>query len=165
MTARIKIEHVLEASEERFWAEVFRSEDFNRALYIDHLGFGYELESWEPATSHRRARIRPLTNVPKALTDLLGGEVSFVEDGAYDEATGRYDFHIIPSRLRERVAVKGSVETEPLTDRTCRRIVTLDIDVRMFAIGRIVESLLEATTREQYDKNAAFINDYLATGN
>ena len=43
--------------------------------------------------------------------------------------------------------------------------MTLDIDVRMFAIGRVVESLLEATTREQYDKNAAFINDYLANGN
>ena len=132
---------------------------------VGHLGFGYELESWDPATSYRRARIRPLTNVPKALTDLLGGEISFVEDGACDEAAGRYDFRIIPSRLQERIAVKGSVETRPLTDRACRRIVTLDIQVRMFGVGGVIESLLEATTREQYDKNAAFINEYLAAGN
>jgi hypothetical protein len=159
------MEHVLEASDEQFWAEIFRSEEFNRALYIGHLGFGYELESWDPTTYYRRARIWPLTNVPKALTDLLGGEISFVEDGSCDEAAGPYDFRIIPSRLRERIGVKGRVETTPLTDRTCRRIVTLEIDVRMFGIGGVIESLLEATTREQYDKNAAFINEYLAAGN
>jgi len=165
MAAKFTMEHVLEAREEQFWAEIFRSEKFNRALYIGHLGFGYELESWDPTNSSRRARIWPLTNVPKALTDLLGGEISFVEDGSCDEAAGRYDFRIIPSRLRERIDVKGCVETTPLTDRTCRRIVALEIDVRMFGIGGLIESLLEATTREQYDKNAAFINEYLAAGN
>ena len=162
MAVRFSIEHVLQASEERFWADIFRSEEFNRALYIGHLGFGYELESWDPVTCHRRARISPVTNVPKPLTNLLGGEISLVEDGSCDEAARRYDFRIIPSRLHERIGVKGRVETTPLTDRTCRRIVSFEIEVRMFGIGHVIESFLETTTREQYEDNAAFINQYLA---
>ena len=164
MAATFVIEHVLEASEEQFWADIFGSEEFNRALYIGHLGFRYELESSDPEARYRRARIWPATNVPKTLTDLLGGEISFVEDGYCDEAGGRYEFRIIPSRLRERIGVKGQVETTSLTEGTCRRIVTLEVEVRMFGIGGLIESLLEATTREQYDKNAAFINEYLAAG-
>jgi hypothetical protein len=162
MAARFVVEHVLQASEEQFWTHVFRSERFNRALYIDHLGFGYELESWDPATCSRRARIWPVTNVPKALSSLIGGEINFVEEGVCDEATRQYDFSIIPSRLSDRIDVRGRVETEPLTDRTCRRRVTLDIEVRMFGIGPVMESFLERSIREQYDENAAFIDDYLA---
>lgn len=162
MAAKFTVEHVLQASEKQFWTHVFRSERFNRALYIDHLGFGYELEAWDPATCSRRARIWPVTNVPKALSSLIGGEISFVEDGVCDEAARQYDFRIIPSRLSERIDVRGRVETAPITDQTCRRTVTLDIEVRMFGIGTVMESFLEKSTREQYDKNAAFINDYLA---
>ena len=165
MTVRLTIEHVLQTTEERFWSDVFGSEDFNRALYIDHLGFGYELESWDPSDGSRRARIWPVTNVPKTLSNLIGGEISFVEDGVYDEAAGHYDFHIIPSRLSERIDVRGRVETAPLADRTCQRTVTLDIEVRMFGVGSVMEAFLAKSTREQYGKNAAFINEYLAAVN
>jgi hypothetical protein len=161
MSHRFTIEHELQASEERFWDQIFKSEDFNRALYVEHLGFGYDLESWNPATCHRRARIWPVTNIPKALANLLGGEINFVEDGTCDETARLYDFRVIPSRLADRIGIRGRVATTALTDRTCQRTVTFEIEVRMFGVGAMIESFLEATTREQYDKNAAFIDEYL----
>lgn len=162
MAARFTVEHALQASEQQFWDEVFKSEDFNRALYIEHLGFGYELESWDPAACSRRARIWPVTHIPKVLTGLLGGEISFVEEGVCEEPARLYEFRIIPSRLPERIDVRGRVETTPLTDRTCRRTVSIEIEVRLFGIGAVMESFLEKTIREQYDENAAFIDKYLA---
>jgi hypothetical protein len=133
MTVRFVIKHALRASEQQFWAEIFRSEGFNRALYIDHLGFGYELELWEPQTGRRRARIWPITHVPKAFMTVLGGEISLLEEGVCDASADRYDFRIIPSRFPERIRVGGSVVTTPLSDDTCERTVSFEIEVRVFA--------------------------------
>ena len=58
--------------------------------------------------------------------------------------------------------VSGTVVTAPLSDRTCERTVTFEMEARVFGVGHVIESFLETATREQYDKNAAFINEYLA---
>lgn len=162
MTVKFVIQHELPMSVEQFWAEIFGSEEFNRALYIDHLRFGYELELWNPATGRRRARVWPTNNVPKAFARVLGDKISFVEEGTCDEDLHRYHFRVVPSTLPERIQVNGTVVTAPLSDRTCERTVTFEIEARMFGIGHVIESFLERTTREQYEDNATFIKEYLA---
>jgi|GEM_PF-1302734 len=163
MTTHFILQHELDTPVERFWTDIFESEDFNRALYIDHLGYRYELDLWDRATGHRRARVWPTHNVPKALASVLGNTISFVEDGIYDEDAERYDFKVIPSTLAGRIGVSGTVEVEPLSARSCERSVTFEIEARVFGVGHLIESFLETTTREQYDRNALFINEYLAT--
>jgi hypothetical protein len=162
MTVNFVMQHELHTSVEQFWAEIFRGEEFNRALYIDHLRFGYELELWNPATGRRRARVWPTNSIPKALAKVLGDKISFVEEGTCDDDLNRYDFRVIPSALPERIQVHGTVVTAPLGDRTCERTVTFEIEARVFGIGHAIESFLETTTRKQYEDNATFINEYLA---
>jgi hypothetical protein len=138
MTVKFAIRHELPVSAEQFWAEIFRSEDFNRALYVDHLGCGYELELWDPVTGRRRARVQPNNNLPQALAAVLGDKISFVEDGICDDDAEQYDFRVIPSRLGERIQVRGTVVTRPLSKRTCERTVNLEIEARVFGIGGLV---------------------------
>lgn len=162
MTVNFDIRHELPMSVERFWAEIFRSEEFNRALYIEHMGCGYELEVWDPATGERRARVWPNKNVPQALIPLIGDKLGFVEEGTCDDDAERYDFRVVPSSFSERIRVGGTVVTRPLSEQTCERTVTFEIEARMFGIGRLVENLLESGTRDSYDKNLSFIKAYFA---
>jgi hypothetical protein len=41
--------------------------------------------------------------------------------------------------------------------------VTLEIGADVLGLGRLIEAYLVATTREQYVKNAALVNEYLAS--
>jgi hypothetical protein len=156
----LTMQHELHTSEDGFWTEIFESEEFNEALY-EHLGLRYELESRDPATGLRRARVWPLDKLPSLLTSLLGGDVSLLEEGTRHPRHEHYDFTIVPTVLSDRILLKGSVSTEPLGPSACRRTVTMDIQVKILGLSGAVESLLERATREQYDDNAAFINDYL----
>jgi hypothetical protein len=162
MTITFVIQHELQASVEQFWSEIFESEEFNRALYVDRLGFRYELELWDPATGHRRARVWVTDGVPKPFAGVLGNKVGFVEEGTYDDEAERYDFRVIPSALSRRIPIKGTVVTAPLSERTCERLVTFEIEVRVLGVGPAIEKFLETRMREQYDVNANFINEYLA---
>jgi len=157
-----EIRQLLDCSEEEFWERIFRSEDFNQYLY-EGLGFEYELQVWNGDTGYRRAKVCPTQQMPRAVAKVLGDRFSYVEEGEFDAATDRYDFRVIPSSLPDRIRVKGSVVVEPISPHQCERRVTLEIGAAVLGLGRLIEAYFVATTREQYAKNAALVNEYLAS--
>jgi hypothetical protein len=161
MPKNLAIQQLLDCSEKEFWVRIFASEDFNQYLY-DGLGFGYELQEWNPDTGFRRAKIWPSQQMPRAVARVLGDRFSYVEEGTFDAEAGRYDFRIITSAATDRIRSKGAVAVEPVSARQCERRVTLEIAADVPGLGRLIESYLVTTTREQYAKNAALVNEYLA---
>jgi len=162
MAKRLAIRQLLDCSEQEFWDRIFRSEDFNRYLY-DGLGFKYELEEWNPESGYRRARVWPTHQMPRAVARVLGERFSYVEEGKLDTLTRRYEFVVIPSTIADRIRVKGCVAIEAVSPIQCERQVTLDIGADVLGLGRLIETYFAATTRAQYAKNAAIVNDYLAS--
>jgi len=162
MPKNLAIRQLLDCSEEDFWERIFRSEDFNQYLY-EGLGFEYELQEWNRDTGYRRAKIWPTHQMPKAVARILGERFSYVEEGTFDAKSARYDFRVIPSAVADRIRAKGSVVVEAVSARQCERRVTLEIGADIRGLGRIIEAYFVATTREQYAKNAALVNEYLAS--
>ena len=161
MAKTLAIRQLLDCSEDDFWERIFRSEDFNRYLY-DGLGFEYELLEWNQDTGYRRARVSPGQQMPRPLAKVFGARFSYVEEGEFDPVERRYAFRVIPSALAERIVARGSVVVSPVSQQQCERHVTVEIGADVLGIGRLIESYLVASTREQYAKNAALVNEYLA---
>jgi hypothetical protein len=158
----LAIRQLLDCSEEEFWERIFRSEDFNHYLY-EGLGFEYELQEWNSDTGYRRAKIWPSQQMPRAVAKVLGERFSYVEEGSFDASAVRYDFRVIPSALPERIRVKGTVMVEPVSAHQCERRVTLEIGASVLGLGGLIEAYFVTATREQYAKNAALVNEYLAS--
>ena len=161
MPKTLAIRQLLDCSKPDFWDRIFRSEEFNRYLY-EGLGFEYELHDWNPETGYRKAKVWPAHQMPRALAKVLGERFSYVEEGTFDPVAERYEFRVIPSTLADRIRAHGTVTVAPVSDSQCERRVTLQIGADVVGLGRLVEAYLLATTREQYAKNAALVNDYLA---
>ena len=158
---RLTLEHTLRATVQQFWKHIFEDESFNRELYLQELGYGYELIEWSEETGERVAKVVPNTEVPRPVAAVLGGRISFTEHGTYDRAGGVYTFEVIPSTLSERIRTKGTVRAEPSGKDQCIRTVELEITARFPGVGKLVERFLMSTTRDQYDQNARFANQYL----
>ena len=162
MPKSLAIRQLLDCPEPEFWSRIFGSEDFNRYLY-DGLGFAYELLEWDQETGLRRAKISPSQQMPKAVARVLGERFSYVEEGTFDPVARRYDFRVITSAVTDRIRVQGTVTVEPVSEQQCERRVTLEIGANVLGLGRLIEAYFVATTREQYAKNAALVNEYLAS--
>jgi len=156
------IRQLLDCSEDEFWERIFRSEDFNQYLY-EGLGFEYELLEWNRETGYRRAKVCPTQQMPRAVAKVLGDRFCYVEEGTFDTSAERYDFRVIPSSLPDRIRVKGSVMVEAVSPHQCERRVTIEISASVLGLGRLIETYFVAITREQYAKNAALVNEYLAS--
>jgi hypothetical protein len=161
MPKSLAIRQLLDCSEREFWDRIFRSEDFNRYLY-EGLGFEYELLEWNAESGYRKARVWPGHQIPKPLAKVFGERFSYTEEGTYDPVVEHYQFRVIPSALPERIRAVGSVVVEGVSDSQCERKVSVEISADVLGLGRVIESYLVNTTREQYAKNAALVNEYLA---
>ncbi len=161
MAKTLSIRQLLDCSEGEFWVKIFQSEDFNHYLY-EGLGFDYELHEWNPDTGFRRAKVWPGHQMPRAVKKVLGERFSYVEEGRFDPVTQRYEFRVIPSALPERIRAEGVVVVEGVSDSQCERHVTVEIGADVLGLSRLIEGYLVASTREQYAKNAALVNEYLA---
>lgn len=161
MPKSLAIRQLLDCPEEAFWERIFASEDFNHYLY-EGLGFEYELQEWNKETGYRRAKIWPTRQMPRALARVFGERFSYIEEGTFDAEAERYDFHVITSAVADRIRAKGTVTVEAVSAHQCERRVTLEIAAEVLGLGRLIETYFVSTTREQYAKNAALVNEYLA---
>ena len=161
MPKSLAIRQLLDCSEPEFWSRIFRSEDFNRFLY-DGLGFEYELLEWNVKSGYRKARVWPRHQMPGPLMKVFGERFNYTEEGAFDPVAERYRFRVIPSAIPDRISAIGSIAVEAISETQCERKVSFEITADVLGVGRVIESYLVSTTREQYAKNAALVNEYLA---
>jgi len=161
MPKSLAIRQLLDCSEQEFWDKIFRNENFNRYLY-EGLGFDYELLEWNAKSGYRKARVWPGQQMPRPLSKVFGERFSYTEEGTYDPIAERYQFRVIPSAMPERIRAFGSVVVEGLSERQCERRVSLEISADVLGLGRVIETYLVATTRQQYAMNAALVNEYLS---
>ncbi|MEZ4324590.1 MAG: DUF2505 family protein [Polyangiales bacterium] len=162
MTTKFTVEHVLNTTPEGFWTRIQPNEEFYRALYVDHLGYEYELLECDLAVGTRKARIKPTADAPKVIREALGERFSFIEDGKYDAAAGRYDFQIIPNTFTDKVHTTAYQIMVPHGSDQCVRTVHFEITANLLGLGAILEKFIARTTRESYGDSAKFTNDFLA---
>ncbi|MBW1831454.1 MAG: hypothetical protein DRH23_02485 [Deltaproteobacteria bacterium] len=162
MPKTLEIRQLLDCTEETFWERIFHNEDFNHYLY-DGLGFKYELQEWNPETGYRRAKLWPMQQMPRAVASVLGERFSYIEEGTFDAEAERYDFRVITSAVADRIRVRGTVTVEAVPPNQCERRVALEIGADVLGLGRLIEAYFVAMTREEYAKNAALVNEYLAS--
>jgi hypothetical protein len=161
---RVEIRHVFRCSPDTFWNDVFGNEEFDRELYLESLKFpAYEIleaKTADDGTVKRRVKSVPSSEAPAVVQKALGENVSYVEVGTYDPKAQRYRFDIEPNRLKDKILIRGEMWTEPAGDEA-RRCVDIEVNVKIFGVGKLVESFISQSLRDNYEKAASFTNVWL----
>ena len=162
---RYTIKHTIETDIDTFWNKVIFDPEFNRKLFIEHLGFtAYNvLEDRTDADGvrHRRVDAVPKIELPAAARKVLGDNLGFVEVGRYDPAVKRYYINVLPKTGGDKIKTTTEIWAEPSGDKRCERIVSIDNSVKIFGIGGLVEGFIEQQTRDSYARGAEYTNRYI----
>jgi hypothetical protein len=161
----VKIAHEFDCDEQTLWKMCFFDEEYTRRLYHETLRFPVYRMLDQKLTDDalvRRIEIQPLIeNVPGAIKGVLGDKFGYVEEGTLDRTVQRYRFRIVPNVLPEKTTISGEMFSEKVSDDRTRRIVSFSIEVKVFAVGRVLEQKTIDDTKASYDKIAVFTRDYL----
>src|SRR6476646_5329943 len=141
--ADVTLRHEFECDEDTFWDKLMFGEEFNRRLYFDVLKFpGFKLLEQREEGDKRSRRVHidpPLGNVPAPVKKVVGEKLSYIEEGTYDKKTRRYEFKVTPSTMADKTKNSGVLYTERLGEKRTARIARVDVQVKVFMIGGLVE--------------------------
>lgn len=168
---RYTIKHLIDTDIDTFWNKVFFDPEFNRALFIEALGFTtYNvLEDKRDAdgTIHRRIECVPKVELPAAARKIFGHSAGYTEIGTFDPKTRKYTVDVIANMAADKIKTKSEIWVEPratpgtLGDKRVERVVTVDNTVKVFGLGTLLEGFIEQQTRDSYNRGADFTNRWI----
>lgn len=164
MTEKVRIEHVLECSENVFWG-VFLDEKYNQALFCDYLKFPMwrvaELADGE-AEMKRTIEVEPYVgDLPEVIKKVVGDQIRYREVGRLDKARKEYSVEVVPARMADKIFVKGKQTTEAMGEHQVRRVFVAEITVKVFGVGGLIEKRIAQDLVRSYDLGAKFTNRYV----
>jgi len=161
----ITLRNDIETDEETYWSKCVFDADFNKKLYIDGLQFPVWklLESKDDdAKLWRRVQVDPpVGNMPTAVKKVIGDRLSYVEEGTFDKKTKRYSFKVVPSTMTDKTKVIGEMWVEKAGEKKITRFTKINVEVKIFMVGGLVEDRILADLRTSYEKGTSFTNKYI----
>jgi hypothetical protein len=162
---QVTVRHEINTDEDTYWGKIVFREDFNREVYVKHLGIGWELldQKEDDAKLTRRIKVEPpVGEIPAVLKKMLTSTLSYVEDGTFDKAARRYTFKITPSLQPEKANIVGEVWLEKLGEKKIARVCRVSVDVKVFVVGSMIEERITARLKDSWGQAAQFANQYIA---
>ena len=161
----VRIVHDFACDAGTFWDRLFFDDEYNRRLFLDALRFPVwrvVSQAKTDAGVTRRIDIQPLVeHVPGPIKRLLGDRFGYSEQVTFDRASGRYRFTITPSVMPDKIRIEGQLYLAPAGPKKTRRVVETRVEVKVFAVGRMIEEKTIADMKASYEKAAAFTNEFL----
>ena len=159
------LRHEMGCDTETYWEKCVLTEEYNRRLFLEALKFlKYELIEQKDTgdTVTRRVKAEPKTaNLPAPLKKVIGDSLGYTEEGSFDRKKKVYSFRSIPAAFPEKVKIHGTMRCEPLGEKKVTRVTEIDIDVKIFMVGGMVEERIVSDMKDSYAKAAAFTNRYV----
>jgi hypothetical protein len=163
----VTVRHEINTDENTYWGKLVFDEDFNKKLFVQHLGMGWELMSQkeDDAKVTRTVSVEPVPNIPASLKKLaskmLTEKLSYTEKGTFDKSAKRYEFEITPNLQLEKTRVTGEVWLEKVGEKKVARFCRVSVDVKILVVGSMVEERIVSELKASYDRAAQFINNHI----
>jgi hypothetical protein len=162
---RIEIRDTYAIDNDEYWDEVFFDDAYNAALYGPGMGFdGREIieqtTGEDGRVVRRRMRVDPKLDAPAPVKKALGGSTAYTEEGQMS-ADRRWKYRIIPARMADRIRIEGEMWGEPAGEGRMVRVARIDVDVRIFGLGKVIEKFVEKSMRDAYRDATRFTNEWL----
>ena len=163
--AEITLRNEINTDEDTYWARCVFDLEFNERMYKVALKFPEwkQLESKEDDSKIvRKIQVDPPTgNMPAAVKKVIGDSLKYVEEGTFDKKTKHYTFKVTPSMLPDKTKVSGEMWVEKLGDKKIVRITKMNVEVKVFVVGSMIENSILSDLKSSYEKGTNFTNDYI----
>jgi len=165
VTEKARIEHTFHCSAKTF-QDLFLGEAYNQALFQGHLRFPIwkvTSEREDGSRTYRTIEVEPyVPDLPGVIQKVVGDNLRYREEAYFDRATGKYHVSVVPNRLADKIFVSGVQSVEELGPDKCRRIFQANVEVKIFAVGSLIEKRIVHDLVKSYDIGAVFTEKYLA---
>lgn len=157
--------HEIDCDEDTFWSKICFDEKFNKEMYEGAMKF----PKWNLLSSNeddakivRKVEVDPpKMELPAPLKKVIGDKLGYVEEGTFDKKAKKYTFKVTPSTMADKTKISGELWVEKIGDKKIRRLCRINVEVKVFVVGGMVEERILSDLRSSYDNSTAFTNKFI----
>ncbi len=161
----VTLKHEIDTDEDTFWSKIVLDEAFNKKMYEGQLKFPawklLEMKEDDAKITRRVQVDPPVGDLPAAVKKIIGDKLSYTEEGTFDKKTKRYTFKVTPSTMAEKTKVRGELWTEKLGDKKIMRMCKINVEVKIFVVGGMVEDRIMSDLRSSYENSTTITNQHI----
>lgn len=158
------IEDEFETTVDAYW-EMFFSQAYNDALW-PHIDVEYERlefrEEDDGAVIHRRQRLTPKREIPRALKRLVNGAISYEESNVFRRADSQMKVVVTPNFMASSLDSGGTYTVVPAGEGKVRRIWKGHVACKVPMVGGTVEKTIADQVKDSYRRTTEFTRQWIA---
>ena len=161
---RHELDQEIHCSADRYW-ELFLDDAFNVRMYEEGMGFpSCKIVSSreEGRVFHRTMTVIPTVDMPRALAKVVGDRVGFDEIAQFDRDKQVFTWRLVLAAFGDKVKITGKMHTVPHGEGRCRRLVSFEVEAKIFGIGGAVEKTAGQNSLDGWKKSATWFNQNCA---
>jgi hypothetical protein len=164
--ATFSMRHEVACDADRFF-RIFFDRDFTTKMYtaLEFPSFTIVEQHEDDKEIRRVVRATPKLDLPGPVAKVMGAGFSYTEEGRFDRATKRFAWTLVPGSMADKVKNTGVVYCVPGSNEgSCVRVCDVDLTVKVFGLGGVIESALEKNLRAGWQRGADYFNDAVKKG-
>lgn len=107
--------------------------------------------------SHVAESIHPV-NAAAPVKKIFGETTRLEEHATWRQGTNTIELSYVPEKMKDKISVKGSLEAQSTADGKTRITMDLDVKVKIFGVGGLVEKLVAKEFPEAFAKDCEYFN-------
>jgi hypothetical protein len=157
---RYTLRHKIETGVDSFWKLFFDLEAYRSLLEGICTYDLLEERTDSDGIVHRRVAYGFNVKLPDVVKKVVG-DGSYVEIGRYDPQAKTYSAQQVPKVGADKFISSFDMYAEPLGEQCCERVSVIDNTVKVFAVGSMLEGMLEKAVRTSQEKAVEQINRWI----
>ena len=97
-------------------------------------------------------------DAPKAVRKVFGETTRITEEITWTRGSDQAHLVFRPDRMASKVFVSGDLQVRDQGDGTCHARAVVDVQVKIFAVGGIVEKLLAKAVPPRFQRDMEWFN-------
>ncbi len=149
---------------DRFFEDVILNDELTSKMYLEGLGF----QQWEVVSRTeedgkivREVDVTPPQNIPSFMKKFIKGKFSYKERVIWQKGSDSCTVETIPNVMSDKIDIATTIKVEPMDENRCRRIMEVEIKVRIPLIGGKIENHVLGEVEGEFRRSGDYLRNLL----
>ena len=158
------IKHDFNINAEEYFDKVQYNEKFNDWLFvrIDYKSREIIETQDKGDRIERKVKLVPDRDIPAVAKKVIKvDQIEYIEDTTYVKGSNKITIQITPNIFPDKFSFKGELRLIPNGDKKCIREFEMELKLKVFGIGSILEKYIFEQIKSGYEDGAKLTSQYL----